>query len=291
MAAVKVSILIPCFNASEFIEETLRSCLDQDYPSFEIIIIDDGSTDNSKQKISEIKDERIRYFYQHNQGVSAARNLALEKSSGEYVVFFDADDLMTEGFIQERAGILDSQSETSFASGYVTHFKNDKKLTGEFVGVSKNAIEDILLYSPLVSTCPSNYMFRRKFLKAHNLRFDIRLSSTADRLFLLQCVRHGKCSLIGEKGKLLYRISSASMSHQLNRKLALDNESYYSILIELGLIPPDIKRATLYKGYYILAGIFHKTGPLKKTLKYALKALILKPGAFSSNFIKGRLTS
>jgi glycosyltransferase involved in cell wall biosynthesis len=288
MQTVKVSILIPCYNASAFITDTLKSCLSQDYSSYEIIIADDGSTDDSSQKISQIKNERVSYFYQQNQGVSAARNSALEKARGEYVIFFDADDLMSEGFISARVAELDANPNISFVSGHVINFTERGNVPGDFRGVSENALSEILFYQPLVTTCPSNYMFRRKFIEDHKIRFNTSLSSTADRLFLIQCIRAGRCSVIKEKGKLLYRISASSMSHGITARLAADNEAYYSTLIRLDLIPSAIKKPALHTGYFILSGTFYKTGNLKKAFLYGLKAFFLRPAAFIQKLVNNR---
>ena len=89
-----VSIVIPVFNAEKFINETLDSILKQSFSKIEIIVVNDGSHDNSEKIIKSFCDERIVYFSQINQGVSVARNVGLSYVKGNYVIFFDADDLM-----------------------------------------------------------------------------------------------------------------------------------------------------------------------------------------------------
>ena len=91
-----VSIIIPCFNQGKFIDEALLSVYNQSYSNWECIIINDGSTDNSENIAKEWvnKDGRFKYFYQDNNGVSSARNFALEKAKGSYIQFLDADDLL-----------------------------------------------------------------------------------------------------------------------------------------------------------------------------------------------------
>ena len=84
-----VSIIIPFYNAEKFISETLRSVLSQSNVLFEIIAVDDGSTDLSKVIIESFKDDRIQYYFQENKGVSSARNAGLSYAKGEYVIFFE----------------------------------------------------------------------------------------------------------------------------------------------------------------------------------------------------------
>ena len=93
-----ISIIIPAFNAISFLPKAIESVLHQTYRNFEIIIIDDGSTDNTKSSIQE--SNFIRYFYQENQGLSSARNSGIQKSKGEYLVFLDADDWLEKDALQ-----------------------------------------------------------------------------------------------------------------------------------------------------------------------------------------------
>lgn len=87
-----VSVIIPTYNRAYCIEKSIRSVLDQTYRDFELIIIDDGSTDNTREVISRICDDRIIYIYQKNAGACAARNRGIEEARGEYIAFHDSDD-------------------------------------------------------------------------------------------------------------------------------------------------------------------------------------------------------
>lgn len=91
-----VSVIIPVYNIENYIENCLNSVVNQTYKNLEIICVDDGSNDKSAEKIKAIaeKDSRVKYFYQKNAGVSAARNLGLQKVTGEYVMFVDGDDYL-----------------------------------------------------------------------------------------------------------------------------------------------------------------------------------------------------
>ena len=104
MDKIKVSVIVPVFNNSEYIGATLDSIINQDFNSFEIIVIDDGSSDNSLEIIkSKLKSTDIpnTVFHQENQGVSAARNKGIELSNGQYLVFVDADDYITPNHLKE----------------------------------------------------------------------------------------------------------------------------------------------------------------------------------------------
>jgi glycosyltransferase involved in cell wall biosynthesis len=87
-----VSVIIPTYNRSKLVRQTINSVLAQNYKDFEILVIDDGSTDNTKQTIAEIKDDRTKYFYKNNGGVSSARNLGLKNAQGQFICFLDSDE-------------------------------------------------------------------------------------------------------------------------------------------------------------------------------------------------------
>ncbi|KIC01072.1 hypothetical protein OA88_15890, partial [Flavobacterium sp. JRM] len=87
------SIVIPLYNKAYYIENTIKSVLYQSFTDYEIIIINDGSTDNSLEKVLEFNDKRIQLYTQQNQGASVARNLGIEKAKYNYIAFLDADDL------------------------------------------------------------------------------------------------------------------------------------------------------------------------------------------------------
>jgi glycosyltransferase involved in cell wall biosynthesis len=108
-----VSIVIPCYNQANYLGETVASALNSNYPSLEIIIIDDGSTDGSTDLGRELADsfEHVFFFEQANAGPSVARNHGIRKSSGKYVLPLDADDLITPDYIRKGVEVLEADNE------------------------------------------------------------------------------------------------------------------------------------------------------------------------------------
>ena len=101
-----VSVIIPTYNRSQFLAEAITSVLDQSYKNLELIVVDDGSTDQTSQIVQEFKDKRIRYFYQENKGVSAARNLGFKQARGELIAFLDSDDLWLKHKLEKQVHFL-----------------------------------------------------------------------------------------------------------------------------------------------------------------------------------------
>src|ERR1044071_2240111 len=102
----KVSVIIPAYNAEKYIKDTIDSVKAQTYPDWEIIVVNDGSTDGTPDLVNKEEDHRIKMISQSNGGVSSARNNGLKQAIGEYVVFLDADDLLTTGFLAARVNCL-----------------------------------------------------------------------------------------------------------------------------------------------------------------------------------------
>lgn len=99
-----VSVVVPCYNRAAVLEQSVRSVLAQSYAELELILVDDGSTDRTRQVVEKIKDARLRYVYQQNAGACAARNYGAALARGEYIAFHDSDDVCTPTSWKSRCG-------------------------------------------------------------------------------------------------------------------------------------------------------------------------------------------
>ncbi len=122
-----VSVVIPLFNGAPYISRAVRSVLAQTYDNFELIVVDDGSTDGGGSTVLEFTDQRLRLIRQENAGVSAARNRGISEARGKYIALLDADDQWDEGFLQAvvalsikypHAGIFTTGFRMAFPRGY-----------------------------------------------------------------------------------------------------------------------------------------------------------------------------
>jgi len=114
----KVSIVTPTYNRARFIREAVESVLAQTMPNWELLIVDDGSTDDTREVLaSYLADERIQYIYQPNQGQSVARNAALAKARGEFVGFLDSDDLWRAQKLERQLSIFEAQPDVHIVHG------------------------------------------------------------------------------------------------------------------------------------------------------------------------------
>ena len=115
----KISVLIPCYNGQKFVDRCIKSIFNQDYPCIECIVVDDGSVDGSRDEILKWKKKFERknwnfvYFYQENQGPSAAINTGLKFVSGKYIILLDIDDEYLPGALKEKAEYLEEHESES----------------------------------------------------------------------------------------------------------------------------------------------------------------------------------
>ena len=101
-----LSVIIPSYNRADKIERSVRSVLNQDYKNLEVIVVDDGSDDNTVDIIKEVADPRLRYIYQENSGACAARNNGIRHARGEYIAFHDSDDIWHQDKLEKQMPIL-----------------------------------------------------------------------------------------------------------------------------------------------------------------------------------------
>lgn len=204
MPELRFSIIIPVFNRATQIKHCIDSVLSQDYPAFEVIVVDDGSTDATAEVIRSITDQRLRYVYQENKERGAARNNGWNQATGDYVTFLDSDDEFLPGHLSKVAQHL--QAHPGIEMLCTAYFKEGPK------GTSRIAIPDAIY------TCLADGNFlscNGVFLSANiqSFRFsEIReLSGLEDWLLWLQIAKHKRTA-----GAQLY---TSRMRHHDNRSV------------------------------------------------------------------------
>lgn len=275
-----VSIIIPCYNGEKFIHETLDSVFRQTYSNYEILFVDDGSTDNSAEiaKASFLGKPFCKYLYQKNNGVSSARNKGLQEARGEFVLFLDADDVLEESFLSCRVRFLSSEPAYGLCGTNILRIDSQGLVISEaktMQAPDDNMLNQILLYQQPYESVPSNLLIRRQVMIDHSIFFEESLSSTADKYFLCCLSKFTECKNI-DGGKLLYRISEDSMSHSVTSKLLSDNAKYFKLLKENHVVPDKIYSTVAKKNYYMLAGLAFRLKDYRNTIIYFLKYSLVR---------------
>lgn len=218
-----VSLIMPVYNSEEFISETIESILNQTYQNFEVILVDDGSTDKSRDLISEFskQDMRIKYIFQENQGAPVARNKGIEISKGDYIYLIDSDDYLEKTAIEKmlKAAIEDN-------SDIVIGQYDKVNEAGTFLGKMNFGYNDVTLLLvedqrkelSLLPPFPGNKMYRSHLVKSYDIRFaNVKIAQDLN-FYLKNLLFASRVSIIPDV-VYHYRIRAGSISNTFTPKI------------------------------------------------------------------------
>ncbi len=280
MSAPLVSVIIPTYNEEKYIEQTIQSVLNQTMQDFEIIVLNDGSKDDSETVILKLQrqDNRIIYIPKLNTGVSDTRNIGIEIAKGKYLAFLDADDIWKKDNLEKKLAAIRLYNKRWVFSKHESIDESNNLLSQPEYSISAHNILDRLLLwdKEVVLHCPCSNVVAEKSLFDEGVKFDVTLSSPADMDFAIQLASKAEPALIHEK-LWQYRIHAQSMSNQ-----------YLKVAREVIVFINKMKKSNLYKNnslrnkslsnlYYMLAGYFYTNGHRMKSIRYLIKAFFLSP--------------
>lgn len=170
-----VTIIMPAYNAERTISCAINSVLKQDYSNIELIVVNDGSTDNTKSVCSQFSDKRIKVVTQENKGLSGARNTGLSNSNGEYVTFVDSDDWIEDNFISQLLDGLLSNNASLSICGMIREYPTHKQRisfeeSNTFHDCLNNGAFLKLFEGGLINSC-CNKLYRTELIRDHKLLF------------------------------------------------------------------------------------------------------------------------
>jgi len=156
-----VSVIIPTYNKSQYLREAIKSVLNQTYKNIEVIVVDDGSTDNTKEIVESFNDSRIIYIFQENKGPAIARNTGIKKAQGEYIAFLDSDDLWLKEKLEKQVDFMEKNSEIGLLGTGCYEVTDKGKIIGKKIFPIKNKIlqKDLIKYNSFIQ---SSVMIRKE---------------------------------------------------------------------------------------------------------------------------------
>ncbi|WP_297337042.1 glycosyltransferase family 2 protein [Algoriphagus sp.] len=217
-----VSILIPVFNRENLVGETISSIQNQTYTNWECVLVDDGSTDDSLKVLQDIAfhDSRVKIFSRpkdRSKGAAACRNVAFEHSHGEYIQYFDSDDLMLPTMLEEKVKLLNSNHKLDFVVSKMGRFDENGPLDLiDYPLKSSNLIEDFLTYQVFFLT--PGPLFKKRFLEKFEIKFDELLHRRQEREFYTRVILENPSYLTSDQVHCLRRIHSESIKFKYDRE-------------------------------------------------------------------------
>jgi glycosyltransferase involved in cell wall biosynthesis len=186
-----VSVIIPAYNASAFIKDCINSILGQKYQDFEIVVVNDGSTDNTLEilKNFEKKDARVKVISQSNGGVSSARNTALKVAKGEYITYVDADDSLPKNALSDLVELMNDDVDLVVGSHYEIRFKKRPHLE-TITQYTTDDLDKRFIDFDSVIWWPWGKLFRKSIIDDNNLMYDTAMTFGEDHIFNLLYAKH-----------------------------------------------------------------------------------------------------
>jgi glycosyltransferase involved in cell wall biosynthesis len=265
-----ISIVMPVYNSENFIHESIEGALGQTYPNIELIVVNDGSTDSTAQKIRYFGD-KIVYLQTKNKGVSAARNLAIDKSSGSWIAFCDADDIWFPEKLELQISKMHNYLWSHTDSYYFGSDYDETTKRSELSELEAGYIFKKLTVENTVTT--SSVLIKKHVLLEHG-KFNERLKALEDWELWLKIAKTYPISYV-DKPLLKYRVYPNSTSRKAREMLPLHLQVINSIFKDNDI--SKYKKKAKIKAYLICSYIAEQGDDYLFSFKCAAKAFFLSP--------------
>lgn len=215
----KISVIVPVYNVEQYLPRCIDSILSQTFTDFELLLIDDGSLDDSGKICDkyEKEDNRVTVFHTQNKGASAARNIGLNNAKGYFISFIDSDDWIEKNCYQDFFSDGDFIYDIYFQN-YVCHNYNGTVTTKNLKSYSirDGNVDDIIFYLLQEKMFGWTWLklFKSSIIRKENIRFDENISFREDHLFTLQYCKYIKSIYVHPKANYHYYIYKNSLSHR-----------------------------------------------------------------------------
>lgn len=210
-----VTVIMPVYNGERYLEEAVNSILNQTYENFELLLIDDASSDNSIELISEIRDKRIRVIRNaQNMGIAAARNIGLDASNSKYIALLDQDDIALPYRLEHEVKYLDENPQVDVVGGHQRSIDcNGTDLERQWsVYLNPAYIKAYLMLNDTVVN--GSTMFRKAFVDRYNIRYRENQYGAEDYRFWAECSLHGVIKNLDEV-MLLWRCGHGNTTYSM----------------------------------------------------------------------------
>lgn len=240
-----ISIITPVYNSETYLKDTLESILSQDFQNLELILLNDGSKDNSS-KICTIyaqKDNRIKYINKQNEGVATTRNKGLQIATGEYIMFVDSDDIIFPNSLKKIGDILANNQPDFLRYDFITIDKNGQNLYPNYLAHKRAKYANKILSADsfMKHIMIDEYflcmnIFKTSIINQHSIRFKDGCTYNEDTLFILQFMQYSKIHLYTSTLLYGYRKYNDAVTAKFTSKNYNDVLGVFNDLIQLSKI-------------------------------------------------------
>lgn len=195
VADTMISIIVPVFNGEKYLERLFQSLLDNDIQSFEVIVVNDGSSDRSQDIIlnKSKQDNRVKYYYKENGGVSSTRNEGIKRATGRFIMFCDCDDAFSNNLINNLNNIVDNNIELiEFNRCEILGTSNKYMIESNMTEIISSRVYQESFFSCTRNSCFSvvNKIYLSRIIREHGIRFDEKLDVSEDLIFNIEYLQY-----------------------------------------------------------------------------------------------------
>lgn len=272
-----VSIIMPAYNAARTILESIESVLAQSYRQWELIVVDDGSTDGTSATVEKVADQRVLLLKQENSGVAAARNRDLEQAQGEYIAFLDSDDIWVPEKLEKQVDVFRNEKKGNTGLVY-TEKRCFSEKTADAYACRSRQFDDIadnflrLLIFNYIATL--TVMTKKSVIEDVGM-FDESLFGTEDWDLWIRIAKRYEIACIDEE-LAYYRVHEQGISKNRRRTI----EEVYKVMqkhLENGAVPKSVIRKAYWLYYRRKVYLFYTEKRYLKSFLYLLRSILADP--------------
>lgn len=289
MHSAKVSVVMPTYNRAHLIGAAIQSALDQTFQDFELIVVDDGSTDATEAVVKGLDDPRIRYLYQENRGIGGARNNGIRQAEGQYIAFLDSDDVWLPEFLALGVEVLEANPGVGLVYAKAQAIDDNGNLMAQIRGALQKYQDDTLksvLYGDFI--CIIACLVRRRCFDRVGL-FDESLKAREDWDMWARMAKYYRFTHID-------KVLAHFRTHELQRTGG--KSEYFGIVCESGIAvldkaysDPDLPEGILaikrlaYRNVYMEAALrWFGVRAWRQSARYSWKAILVSPSPLTTPF-------
>ena len=218
---VDISVIVPAYNSEKSLSRCVESIFSQSFKDFELIIVDDGSTDSTAEicDLYAKKDKRVKAIHKSNGGVSSARNTGLDLARGSYVAFIDSDDTVDSSYLET---LMENAQYDFVTSGFQTEGPDgrwhEQRFLEEAVDCKMVSLHPSKYMGKYYFGAPWGKMYKKELIDRHKIRFLLNVHNGEDTIFIFNYLKHASTMKIVPYGGYNYHLYKTSLAHRISRE-------------------------------------------------------------------------
>lgn len=278
-----LTVIIPIYNTGKYLDECIQS-LDLEHNDIEVILVDDGSTDDSYSIAKQYSSETVKLFSKPNGGVSSARNIGLRQATRKYIMFLDSDDKFIKTWATKIQSILETDCDIAYFSKKISRYYSNFELLKLLLGQGE------FVYSGCCSK-----LFKRDLIVNNGIFFNNKIINGEDLLFNIACLNYSKKQIFIPESFYLYRQNLQSLTHSSNEYFIKSNFLFFEeleLLLNESTVVDQHQREriinnAIFSSIYLMVNKYNleKSENARQAVKQLINQVNLKSATFNMRYL------